>query len=59
MDNEQGVIHIRATKSFIDAMDAFISRKNSEDVLGRRLDRSKLIRALVEGAMGAEGGDDE
>ena len=49
--NEQQVMNIRVPKAFLEVMDKHIDSINEADVLGRTLDRSKFVRALVEKAI--------
>jgi len=49
--NEQQVMNIRVPKAFLEVMDKHIDSINEADALGRTLDRSKFVRALVEKAI--------
>ena len=45
--SDQQVMNIRVPRAFLEAMDKHIDGINEADTLGRTLDRSKFIRALV------------
>ncbi len=49
--NDQQVMNIRVPRAFLEAMDKHIDSINEADALGRTLDRSKFVRALVERAI--------
>ena len=48
------VVNIRVSPDFIKRMDAHIDSINQADKLGRKLDRSTFIRALVDGEIAKE-----